>query len=279
MKARVAKAAALALALVAIGLCAAAAASEWGRVSEAVRSANPVWLAAGLVSALVAMVAIAVPWRASISVLGGSPPASPTILRWYFAGELGKYLPGGVWAVLGRGELARSGGIPRSVAYSSVMLSLLALYGAAVFPLGVLALHPRVVGWWRSTAQRVLRRDISLEVPDLSSIVRLLAMYLPAWVAIAACTIAVAHGLDAGGSPVRLALATIAAWVVGFAVVPVPAGAGIREVVFIALAGLPAGVAVVVAVTCRLCFLLVDGLGGALASASLGIKRHAEPGL
>lgn len=273
---RLVRAAATALALLAIVLCAAAVANEWSRVSESIRSADPAWTAVGLGCALAAMVIIAAAWRASITALGGSAPNLTTTLRWYFAGELGKYLPGGLWAVLGRGELVRRGGVTRSVGYSSVMLSLLALYGSAVFPLGVLALHPSVVRWWRSKAQRLLRREIVLDIPDLSTVLRLLAMYLPAWIAIAACTIAIAHAFDAGGSPTRLAIATVAAWVVGFAMVPIPAGAGVREVVFVALAGLPAGVAVAVAVTCRLCFLLVDGVGGAIASASLGINRDDE---
>jgi glycosyltransferase 2 family protein len=257
----------------AIALCVRAVVEEWPRVSDALRTASPGWLLVGLLLAAVAMVVIALGWGRCIRALGGEPPAQGTLVGWYFAGELGKYLPGGIWPVVGRGELAHRGGLSRQVAYASVVLSLVALYGAAVLPLGILVLHPRISEWWRAVAERILRRPIELAVPDLPTVVRLLLQYLPAWVAIAGCTLAVATALDAGGSWWRLAGATVAAWVVGFAAVPVPAGAGIREVVFLALAGLPAGLAVAVAVACRLCFLLVDGIGGAVAAAWIGLRR------
>jgi glycosyltransferase 2 family protein len=257
-------------ALAAIALCVAAVADEWPRVSDAVRTASLGWLLAGLGLAAVAMVLIALAWARCIQAVGGEPPDRGTLVAWYFAGELGKYLPGGIWPVVGRGELARRGGLGGSVAYASVVLSLIALYGAAVLPLGLLALHPRVVAWWRGLAERLLRRRFTLSVPSFGEVLRLLLGYLPAWAAVAGCSVAVGAALDTGGSPWRLAVASLAAWVAGFAVVPVPAGAGVREVVFVALAGLPAGLGVAVAVTARICFLLVDGLGGAVAAAWLG---------
>jgi glycosyltransferase 2 family protein len=115
-------------------------------------------------------------------------------------------------------------------------------------------------------------------VPSFGEVLRLLLGYLPAWAAVAGCSVAVGIALDTGGSPWRLAVASLAAWVAGFAVVPVPAGAGVREVVFVALAGLPAGLGVAVAVTARICFLLVDGLGGAIAAAWLGRRPAGRDG-
>jgi hypothetical protein len=50
------------------------------------------------------------------------------VIAWYYSGEIGKYVPGGVWPVVGRGELARRGGVPAGRAYSGVVLSLAALY-------------------------------------------------------------------------------------------------------------------------------------------------------
>jgi glycosyltransferase 2 family protein len=266
------------LAVVAIGLCIVAVADEWDRVSDAVRTADPALLALALLLAGVAMVGIALGWGRCIQAVGGEPPERSRLVAWYFAGELGKYLPGGIWPVVGRGELARRGGLGGSVAYASVVLSLIALYGAAVLPLGLLALHPRVVAWWRGVAERLLRRRFTLTVPSFGEVLRLLLGYLPVWAAVAGCSVAVGIALDTGGSPWRLAVASLAAWVAGFAVVPVPAGAGVREVVFVALAGLPAGLGVAVAVTARICFLLVDGLGGAIAAAWLGRRPAGRDG-
>jgi uncharacterized membrane protein YbhN (UPF0104 family) len=275
---RIVRILAVAAALAAIVLCARLLLGEWSRVSDALRAASVAWLLVALALAGVAMVIIALGWARCIAAVGGRPPDRATLVAWYFAGELGKYLPGGIWPVVGRGELAHRGGVSRQVAYASVMLSLAALYGAAVLPLGILILHPRVSAWWRTVAERHLRRPIDLEVPDLRTVLVLVVQYLPAWVAVAGCTLAVAAALDTGGSWWRLALATVAAWVVGFAAVPVPAGAGIREVVFVALSGLPGGLAVAVAVTSRICFLLVDGVLGAAGSARIGLRGSGAPG-
>jgi glycosyltransferase 2 family protein len=268
------------LVVVALGFCVRALTREWSRVSDALATASYGWLAVALVCAAVAMTLIGLRWRACLAAVGAEPlPGHGEVVRWYYAGELGKYLPGGVWPVLGRGELARRGGIGRSAAYASVALSLAALYGAAVLPLGLVLLHPRVVESVRGGISRVARRPIELRAPDLATIARLLVSYLPAWVAVAGCSVAIGRALDVGGSPWRLAAATILSWVVGFAAVPVPAGAGIREAVFVATAGIPGGLAAAVAIAARICFVVVDGAGGAYASARLGITRRQAPRL
>ena len=94
--------------------------------------------------------------------------------------------------------------------------------------------------------------------------------YLPTWVGIAGATAAVstAYGADPGW---QAPAAAVLAWVVGFLAVPVPAGAGVREAVFVATSGLPAGVGLTVAVTTRLAFILVDLVGA--ASAAPGLRR------
>lgn len=261
------------VALVALAFCVRVLVDEWDRVSESLATASWGWLALALIAAAAAMALIAVGWRACIGAVGADPPPLSLVVRWYFAGELGKYLPGGVWPVVGRAELVRRAGIGRSAAYASVALSLAALYGAAVLPLGLVLLHPRFVGAARRGLSRLARRPLHLDVPDVPTVARLLVSYLPAWAAVIGCTLAVARALDAGGSPWRLAGATLLAWVVGFAVVPVPAGAGVREAVFVATAGIAPGLAAAVAITTRICFVVVDGVGGAAASAGLGVRR------
>jgi hypothetical protein len=55
-------------------------------------------------------------------------------------------------------------------------------------------------------------------------------------------------------------------WAAGLVAAPVPAGAGVREATFVALAGLSLGVAATVAVAARLLFIVVDVLGALLAA-------------
>jgi hypothetical protein len=65
-------------------------------------------------------------------------------------------------------------------------------------------------------------------------------------------------------------------WVAGLAAVPVPAGAGIREATFVALAGLSV-VAATVAMAGRLLFIVVDVLGALLAAPwAVGPATSAE---
>ncbi len=65
----------------------------------------------------------------------------------------------------------------------------------------------------------------------------------------------------------------MAAWIIGFLAIPVPAGAGLRELMFLAASGLDHGPAVAVAAIARLLFIAVDGP----AAACSGCGRSAGP--
>ena len=262
-------------------------------IADALEVAELGWVAVGLVLAAVGMVAIAVPWRNVIAALGGHLPLGQVVGR-YFVGELGKYVPGGVWPILGRGELARRAGVPRPAAYGSVLLSLAALYLAAsmvvvvglpalmgdegagilaplmLLPLGFAALHPAVVRTVVGLLARVARRPIDVVIPGWGTSVALVVRYVPAWVAIGGATWAVARSLDASAGIADVGTAAVLSWIVGFVVVPVPGGVGVREAAFVAAAGsLDPGVAAVVAVVARILFVVVDAVGAAAGSAVL----------
>lgn len=258
-----------------MALCVRALVDERSRVADALAAASVVWLIAAVGCAAAAMVLIALGWGRCIRALGAPTPPSGALLRWYFAGELGKYVPGSVWPIIGRGELLRRGGASGQVAYASVVLSLAMLYGASILPIGVLLLHPAVLTKVRSVVERLARRRLELPVVPFGRVVQILLGYVPVWVLIAATTMAVARALHAGGSVWRLAAATVLSWLVGFLAVPVPAGAGVREAAFVGLSGLPAGLGATVAITSRLCFIVVDGVGGALSLAAVARERRA----
>ena len=279
--------------LLAVGFVVRALLRDRDTISDALAVASLGWIALGLVLAAVGMVAIAVPWRNVLEVLGGRLSTADVVAR-YFVGELGKYLPGGVWPILGRGELARRAGVPRPAAYGSVLLSLAALYLAAsvvviaglpavvsddgagtlaplvLLPLGILALHPAVVGAVIGLLARVARRPIDVQVPSWSTSVALVVRYVPAWLAIGGATWAVARSLDTDAALLDVGTAAVLSWIVGFVVVPVPGGVGVREAAFVAAAGsLDPGVAAVAAVVARILFVVVDAVGAAVGSVSL----------
>jgi glycosyltransferase 2 family protein len=273
------------------GFVAARLASQWSEVRDHVAGASIGWILAALVLAGCGMTWIAACWRRALALSGPAPSLRRTI-AWYYAGEMGKYVPGGVWPVLGRGELARRGGVPRTRAYPSVGLSLATLYLAALavaavlvpldlanqsespaallmlalLPVGLAALHPRVLGWARTRLARVTGVGDEIVIPPWPATIRLVSSYLPAWLFIWAATWCAARALVPDPPVLRIGIATMLSWVAGFAAVPVPAGAGVREAVFLAASGLPAGLGAAIAVGTRLAFLLVDVAGTVLTS-------------
>jgi glycosyltransferase 2 family protein len=258
-------------------------ASQWSVVRDEVADASVGWIAAALVLAAAGMTWIAVCWRQAL-VMSGPAPRLRGVVAWYFAGEIGKYVPGGVWPVLGRGELARRGGVPRDRAYPSVGLSLIALYLAALsvaavlvpldlakqsespaalallilLPLGLGALHPQVLERVRRQVARVTGHGANVVIPPWSATMRLIVSYVPAWLLISGATWCTARALVADPPILRIGIATTLSWTAGFVAVPVPAGAGVREAVFVAASGLPAGLGATIAIGSRLAFLLVD---------------------
>lgn len=274
-------------------------ASEWSRVRESLLDASPAWIAVGLVLCALGMTCVAWAWTDVFTILGARVDRGRTI-AWYYVGELGKYVPGGVWPVLGRGELARRGGVPGPVAYASTALSLVTLYlsgmlvavallpfalggqgpGAAalvlvLLPLGLGALHPRVLTPALDLVRRLTKRPLAVEIPPWRDSVVAVVRYAPAWVFNAAGTVAVAHAVAPDdGSVARIAFATVLSWVAGLLAVPVPAGAGVRETVFIAASGLPSELGATVAVATRVLFIVVDA-GGALLGAAY-LRRRAR---
>lgn len=263
---------------------------EWDSTRELLRDAEWGWLVIAVPTCLAGMTAVGIPWRAIIEALGEHHRLGDT-LRWYFPGQLGKYVPGGIWPVVGRGELAVRGGVTRPVAYASVALSLALTYLAAsltalvflvasivagedaggalwvliVLPLGLAFLHPAVLTRIVTAAERVLSREVPVQVPEYRTTVRLVLMHVPAWVLIGLATWFVARAFMPDPPFWQVLFAGVLSWIVGFIVIPVPGGIGVREAAFAAAAvSLPDDVAATVAIVSRLCFIAADLLGAGL---------------
>jgi uncharacterized membrane protein YbhN (UPF0104 family) len=280
------------VAVLALGFCLRTVAGQWQEIRHAVATANPWLMVLGLAASIAGMSFLAVLWRAALLAFG-ERITLVRALAWYFAGELGKYLPGGVWQVVGRGELAVRGGVRRSVGYASTLISMFVMcISAAVVcgvlapflaadgngfgwelallllvPIGILAVHPRVFGLVLELGNRLSRGRLKLEPPPWSDMLRLIVVGTPTWLLIGAASVAVTDALGYDQSPARIAFAAVTAWIVGFLAIPVPAGAGIRELVFVAVSGLELGPATAVAAVARVLLLLTDALGGVVGLA------------
>jgi glycosyltransferase 2 family protein len=281
----------LVLAVVCLGFVAATLVSQWSEVRDRIADAAPGWLVLAVLCAAAAMTWIAWCWEDALGLLGHRP-GRRRVIAWYYSGEIGKYMPGAVWPIVGRGELARRGGVPASRAYPSVALSLATFYlaGLAVaavlvpldlaqqaespvalallllLPLGLAALHPAILGRARRVVVRLSGRGGDVPLPEWRATAAVILRYVPAWLFIWAATWLVARALVPDPPILRIGIASTLSWAAGFAAVPVPAGAGIREAVFVASSGMAGGVAATVAVASRLAFVLVDA-GGLVLTA------------
>jgi hypothetical protein len=238
-------------------------------------------------------------WGGAIRAVGGRPVGRHRVISAFFVGEMGKYIPGGIWSMLGRSELARREGYERAIAYSSVALSVIGCYLAAaltalalavvsliggsinmpwwpillVAAVALTAIHPAVSRRILALLGRMLGRSLDMEVPSWMTCLRLTGSYVSVWILIAAATTLVTTSLVSHPPVMRVALAAIVSWIVGF-VTPTPGGIGVREAVFVAVAGVAAGPATAAAILARVLFVLVDAVG---AGSGWLVLRVTEP--
>lgn len=275
-----------------------AIANGYDESRDAIADAGIGWLLASIPVAFAGMTLVGVPWRRSMKLLGADPTMRDT-LHWYFLGQLGKYVPGTLWPIVGRSEMARRGGVPRPAAYGSVVLTLGATYLAAVLvvvgfvpfagengagdqwwvllllPLGIGVLHPAVLGWGKGTLERIVKREIDVAIPTWRDSVELVVRHAPAWFLIGTATWLVAKAFDPTAGWTELMLPGVLSWIIGFVFIPAPGGLGVRELAFTTAAvSLDDGIGATVAIVSRLVFMLVDASGALLAS--LVLRRRSR---
>ncbi|HUR14177.1 MAG TPA: lysylphosphatidylglycerol synthase domain-containing protein [Mycobacteriales bacterium] len=270
---------------------------------DVLRQARWGWAVLGVALALLGMSALGLVWHSVLAALG-APTKRTDVFAWYQVGNLGKYVPGGVFQVLGRAELATRGGVPRSIAYNSVALSMGATYlcGALlaalllpfaltehlslgrvwwvflVIPVGLTALHPRVLHTLFLVAEKAFGGSDQRQVPTARTSLLLVARHAPGWLLNGLACYAVALALTRDAPFLTIMFAAIASWVAGFLVVVVPGGIGVREAVFVAVVQttMPGGTAATIALASRLAFVSGDLLGAGLALLSPWRVRRAR---
>ncbi len=263
-------------------------------IADALSSADPSWLVVGGVAGLIAMALIGLNWLLILRRSGAAAPWRHA-MAWFFVGQLGKYVPGGIWPIVGQAELAHRGATPRSAAYFSTAMSMVATFlGAATVAAAAGLISPSdgrllpaaiavvlVVSFValalpvarsavHDAARRTTKRELRL--PDPRWFTLLVLRHVPVWLAFSGMNVfaTVALGVDLDASlVVELIFVTCVSWMAGFVVVGVPGGIGVRETIFISMttASLGAGVAVSVAVLSRVVSIAVDLIGAALAVA------------
>jgi glycosyltransferase 2 family protein len=284
--------------VLALVLCGYWLAGHWASVASALGRMGFLVVAAALLSVLAALLATLEEWRLLLAGLG-SALSRRTAARIFFIGQLGKYLPGAIWPVLAVMELGTAHQVPRHRSASASMLTmLLSLFAALLMalvtlpfvarstsyrwvflaaPLLLVCLQPKVLNRILAWLLRLARRP-SLEQPLAGrTIAAVLAWSLFSW----ACfglqiwLLATRLGAPYGRTALLAAGGFAFAWSVGF-VMPVPAGAGIRDVLLVALLGpvIGAGPAAATALVSRAVTTAGDLItAGAAAGFGRGIRR------
>ncbi|MDA8371360.1 MAG: lysylphosphatidylglycerol synthase domain-containing protein [Nocardiopsaceae bacterium] len=267
--------------------------NRWGEARDALASLSPWAAAASVAAALAGLGAQMLAWRAILADLG-SPLSVGTAARIMFVGQLGKYLPGSVWAFVAQVELARDHEVARQRGATATVLAVavtltvnLAVAAAtlpfaseeaarrwwwvlACTPLLLAALHPRVVTPVIHTVLRLARRtrnvpDQELERSTGRGMAAAVAWSVAAWLPLSLHVWVLVDSVAGDGGLRALPVSAGAyalAWTLGVLVVLAPAGLGVREVVLVVgLAPvLDPGSALIVAALSRLVMTIGDVL-------------------
>ncbi|MFI6538363.1 lysylphosphatidylglycerol synthase domain-containing protein [Nonomuraea sp. NPDC050547] len=273
------------LALVALGFLGYGLAKNWGETTAALSGLSPWALAGAFAAVLAGQFCMLVAWREVLAGLG-SPLSLRVSGRIMFVGQLGKYIPGSVWAYAAMMDLGRDHGSPPRRTFACISLALVINLGVAltiaaatlathealrkawylllIVPVIVVCLHPKVLTWGLNLALRLARKEpLESVLPGRTVLVAV------AWTALGWLIYGV-HTMLLAGRWDLYVLATGAyafAWATGLLTFVVPAGVGVREgalvLVFTPLIG--TGAAFAVALLSRVAFTLADATAAGVA--------------
>ncbi|MCA2225587.1 lysylphosphatidylglycerol synthase transmembrane domain-containing protein [Nonomuraea aurantiaca] len=273
------------LALVALGFLGYGLARNWGETTAAVTALSP-WAVLGAFGAVLAgQFCMLLAWRRVLAGLG-SPLPLPVAGRIMFVGQLGKYIPGSVWAYAAMMELGRDHGSPPRRTFACISLSLVINLGVALsiaaatlatqqavrqawyllllVPVIIVCLHPKVLAWGLNLALRLARKEpLESVLPGRTVLVAV------GWTALGWFV----YGLHTWLLSGRWDLYVVAtgayafAWATGLLTFVVPAGVGVREGAMILVLSplIGTGPAYAVAVVSRLAFTLGDAVAAGIA--------------
>ena len=241
---------------IAAGLGGWAVARDRTAISKALTEIGPLTAAGSLLAVLAGLLASMCAWRRLLAGLG-SPLPVPAAARILFLGQLGKYLPGSLWPILAQMELGKAYQVPRhrsaSASVLTMLLSLLTglltalvmlpftgtssyLWAFAAAPVLLACLHPRVLNPVMGRLLRLARQPALSQPLSGRTLAVALGWSFVAWICngIQIWALAVRLGAPAGSTLLLATGGYAFAWSVGFLVVFVPVGVGVREILLVA---------------------------------------------
>jgi len=276
--------------------------ANWDKTRQALSALSWWTIAAALVAGVLAPGPAMLAWRSLLADLG-TPLSLPAGIRVMFLGQLGKYLPGGVWQVVATVELGQDHASPRKRTFTATMVGMAITLGSALaltalelpftssdaarrywwvlalVPVALAGLHPRVLTGALNLVLRLARREPLERGVSLAGIGRALGWTALGWLLLSVQAWLLVAGIHGGGLRDLLpaSAAYLLAWSVGFLTVFAPGGLGTRELAMAAaLAPLMDWTqALVVATLCRLISTIAD-IAWALVALALSKQAQRE---
>jgi uncharacterized membrane protein YbhN (UPF0104 family) len=266
---------------------------EWGQIVAYRWNLDCISLVVASSLMLSAAALYAYLWRLILQGLGASLTYRKSY-RIFFLSQLGRYIPGKVWSILGLVYLSEQEGIPKVISGASVTLQLLLqvvsgvvvfavtlpLWGnadsvagnlalLALFPIGLILLHPALVKRGLNLALR-LSRQPEIEVSwNYRYLLGQLALWGGFWLLNGVAYYFLIQSIASSPLPNAFVLAGIfsIAWVAGFLSLLTPSGLGVMEGTLALLLSFyfPAHVATIVALWTRVARTASDVVCAAIA--------------
>lgn len=277
--------------------------SQWSEVKGTITSLSWWTLAASSLFIFLGMGAAVRAWQHALGALEQPIPAFDAA-RCYLVGQLGKYLPGSVWAFVLQTELARRAGVSRAAGFVTVIVTVglsttsalvVGLFGlpalfevstlAAVavivlVPIALVCAYPPVLTRLVNLALRLLRRAPLHKPLTMHKIALALGWCAASWVLYGIQLWLLAS--SSAGFEFRGLVECIGALALGMCagvlVFVVPSGIGVREAVIVAALSpfMDPGVALGLALASRLLFTLCEVFAGLVAAlAGSRVLRNA----
>ncbi len=277
--------------------------SQWSAVKDTITDLSWWSLAASAVFVFLGMGAAVRAWQHALGALEQPIPAFDAA-RCYLVGQLGKYLPGSVWAFVLQTELVRRAGVSRAAGFVTVLVTVglsttsalvVGLFGlpalfeisttAAVtvivmVPVALLCAYPPVLTRLVNVALRILRRDPLHQPLTMHKIALALGWCSVSWVLYGVHLWLLASSVASFtfGGLIQCIGAIALGMCAGVLVFVVPSGIGVREAVVVAALSpfMEPGVALGLALASRLVFTLCEVFAGTVAAmAGSRVLRNA----
>ncbi|HEX9751298.1 MAG TPA: lysylphosphatidylglycerol synthase domain-containing protein [candidate division Zixibacteria bacterium] len=252
--------------------------SGWDAVVAQDWTVRPLWLSASVIVGWLSFASLVQLWRLLLTAISRRTISYARAYRATALANLGKYVPGKVWSVMGLVYFLREDGFAPAVSLAATILHqaytvvsgaifIVAILGTLivrdlpiVVVIAVLAgctilLYPPIFSRLVNRGMRLLKRDpIVVAIPFLRAVAFFFG-YLAAWTCYGATFWLLLNAIGIEGQPFwSTAAAFVAAYLLGFLALFSPGGLGVREGVLAWLLSpaLGAGVAGVLAVITRI---------------------------